>query len=121
MSRFPHAILWASLLMSIGHLAAEDRTGEVLFEKRCAGCHALDSDKVGPRLRGVFGRHAAAAPGFNYSPALKNSHVNWDEPALQKWLQDPETLVPDSDMAFRLENGEERSAIIAYLKHLAAK
>ncbi len=32
--------------------------GKELFEKRCGGCHALDLDKEGPRLRGVYGRKA---------------------------------------------------------------
>ena len=34
--------------------------GQELFEKRCGGCHALDTAKVGPPLRGVVGRRGAA-------------------------------------------------------------
>jgi len=30
--------------------------GKALFEKRCGGCHALDRDKEGPRLGGVYAR-----------------------------------------------------------------
>jgi cytochrome c len=45
----------------------------------------------------------------------------WDEATLDRWLIDPEALVSDNDMGFRLSRAEERSAIIAYLKQLPAK
>ncbi len=32
--------------------------GRDLFNERCAACHALDANKFGPRLGGVFGRRA---------------------------------------------------------------
>ena len=35
---------------------------------------------------------------------------------LDKWLTDPETVIPNTDMAFRLDNSVERAAIIAFLK-----
>jgi cytochrome c len=106
------ATLWA---------AAKDtsKAGRELYEKRCAGCHSLDTRKVGPPIRGVFGRAAAADPGFPYSEALKKARLVWDEPTLDRWLADPEALVPDNDMAFRLSDADERAAIIAYLKQLA--
>jgi cytochrome c len=34
-------------------LLAENNPGKQVFEKRCTGCHALDNEKAGPRLRGV--------------------------------------------------------------------
>jgi cytochrome c len=120
-SKLPHALLLTSLLLQIGQLDAEDRKGQELFQKRCSGCHSLDAAKVGPPLRGVLGRPAGKAPGFNYSDALKNSQFTWDESTLTKWLQEPDSVVPDNDMPFRLENSEERAAIVAYLKQLPAK
>jgi cytochrome c len=90
--------------------------GRAVFEKRCTGCHALDHEKVGPRLAGVVGRKAGAVSGFPYSDAVRNSGVVWDEAILDKWLTDPETAIPDNDMTFRLDNSSERSAIIAFLK-----
>jgi cytochrome c len=53
---------------------------------------------------------------FPYSEAVKKSPVVWTEAALDKWLTDPEAVIPDSDMAFRLDNAVERAAIIAFLK-----
>lgn len=92
--------------------------GKNLFVRRCSGCHALDTNKEGPKLRGVYGRKSAAVPGFGYSEALKKSSIRWDEPTLDRWLTDPEAMVPDTDMAFRLGDGSERKAIVEYLKTL---
>jgi cytochrome c len=92
--------------------------GQELFERRCTGCHALDRDKEGPRLSGVYGRMSGSVPSFNYSDALKNAHIGWNAESLDQWLTDPERLVPDNDMAFHVESAAERSEIIAYLKQM---
>jgi cytochrome c len=94
--------------------------GKSLFEKRCSGCHALDADHEGPRLRGVFGRPAATVKTFKYSEALQKAKVTWDEAELDKWLTDTESIVPDNDMGFRVPKQEERAAIISYLKSLSS-
>ncbi len=93
--------------------------GKALFEKRCSGCHALDADHEGPRLRGVFGRPAGKVKTFKYSDALQKAKVTWDETELDKWLTDTESIVPDNDMGFRVPKQEERAAIITYLKSLS--
>jgi cytochrome c len=93
--------------------------GKALFEKRCSGCHALDADHEGPRLRGVFGRPAAKVKTFKYSEALQKAKITWDEAELDKWLTDTESIAPDNDMGFRVPKQEERAAIIAYLKSLS--
>jgi cytochrome c len=81
----------------------------------------VDAPRVGPALRAVDGRRAASDPKFPYSDALKRAHLTWDEDTLNRWLADPDALVPDTDMAFRLTQAEERAAIIAYLQELAGK
>ena len=73
-----------------------------VFAKRCSGCHAPDSDKEGPHLRGVFGRKAGTVPGFQYSDALRNSGIVWDRSLLSKWLENPEALVKGADMEFQI-------------------
>jgi cytochrome c len=90
--------------------------GQSAFEKRCTGCHALDHEKTGPRLAGVVGRKAGTVPGFPYSDAVKKSGVVWNDAELDKWLTDPESVIPDNDMTFRLDDPVERAAIIAFLK-----
>jgi len=92
--------------------------GAQAFEKRCGGCHGADQAIEGPPLRGVFNRKAGESRGFPYSDALKSSGLRWTAPNLDKWLTDPSTLVPNTDMAFRLNDAAERERIIGYLKQL---
>jgi cytochrome c len=103
-------------LAPVGAAESDAAAGRTVFEKRCTGCHALDHEKEGPRLAGVVGRKAGAVSTFVYSDAVKKSSVVWTEAALDKWLTDPETVIPDNDMSFRLNNPVERAAIIAFLK-----
>jgi cytochrome c len=112
-----------AILLALGSPAetAEATHGKELFERRCSGCHAADIDKEGPRLRGVYGRKAAGIAGFSYSDSLKKLNVRWDDASLDKWLINPDALAPDTDMAFRLADGAERKAVIAYLRSLGGR
>ena len=93
--------------------------GDALFVKRCGGCHYLDDDKEGPRLRHIYGAKAGNVASFKYSSALKSSHVVWDEATLDKWLANTDSVVPDNDLDFRVSKPEERAAIIQYLKSVS--
>jgi cytochrome c len=119
-----YVALWVAFfsLVALPRLAKAQNSdhGKEFFEKRCSGCHALDKEKEGPRLRGVYGRTSGTVASFQYSNALKAAHITWDATSLDKWLADPEKLVPDSDMAFQLVRAEERTDIIAYLKQLSS-
>jgi len=97
------------------------QAGQALFEKRCAGCHGLDGAKEGPPLRTVYGRKAGTAAGFEYSEALKNSRIVWDDATLNQWLTSTESLVRDNDMDFAVPKPEERAEIIQYLKESSGK
>jgi cytochrome c len=90
--------------------------GKAVFEKRCTGCHAMDADREGPRLAGVFGRKAGSVPGFTYSAGLKNSGLTWDDATLERWLSDPDLVVKDNNMSFSVPKAEERQDLIAYFK-----
>ena len=90
--------------------------GKAVFEKRCIGCHALEADREGPRLAGVYGRKAGSVAGFTYSAGLKNLGVTWNDTTLEKWLSDPDLMVPDNNMSFGVPKAEERRDLIAYLK-----
>jgi cytochrome c len=109
-----------AMLSLTAHAAGQDAgAGKDVFAKRCSGCHAPDSEKEGPRLRGVVGRKAGTVPGFPYSDALRNSGIVWNESLLDKWLENPQAVVKDNDMEFHVANAAEREAVIAYLKSLA--
>jgi cytochrome c len=111
------ALLLAGLTLSDVSRAQSRTSEKELFEKRCGGCHALDRDKEGPQLHGVYGRKAGSVASFQYSDALKKSKIVWTEETLERWLTDTDKLVPDNDMTFHVEKPEERQAIISYLKH----
>ena len=115
------AIVSMGLTLAAGSQGQTSSDGKTLFEKRCGGCHALDRDKEGPRLGGIYGRAAAASNSFQYSDALKKSGIVWTQATLDRWLTDTEKLVPNNDMAFHVENASEREAIIGYLKASSGK
>ena len=90
--------------------------GKDIFERRCNGCHALNQNREGPRLKGVYGRNSAAIAGFPYSPSLKNAHIVWNETTLEQWLSDPDRLVPGNNMDFHVARAQERRDVISFLK-----
>jgi cytochrome c len=105
----------------LSHATSDADRGKELFEKRCTGCHSLDQDKEGPRLRGVYGRQAGKVPGFQYSAALQSSVVTWDDASLDKWLTNTDSLIADNDMTFRVVKPDERADIIRFLKAVSLK
>ena len=94
--------------------------GKFVFEKRCVGCHAIEQNREGPRLAGIYGRAAGSVPQFSYSEALKKAHITWNDDSLERWLSDPDTFVPGNDMEFAVRKPDERRNLIAYLKQLPA-
>jgi cytochrome c len=109
----------ASIVMAAS--VADPARGRVAFEKQCTGCHDLDKIKVGPPLRGIYGRPAGKYPHFPYSEALKRTSATWDESTLERWLTDTDSVIPDNDMAFRLNDSASRANIIAYLRQVSGK
>ena len=101
--------------------AGDPIRGKDLFEKRCGGCHSLDTDKEGPRLRNVYGRKAGSIASFKYSGGLKGAPVTWDQASLEKWLTNTESVVPDNDMDFHVPKTDERADIIEYLRVSSGK
>ena len=114
-------LLLTGLSIAAATKAQYKADGKALFERRCGGCHALDRDKEGPRLGEVYGRMSGSVDSFQYSDALKKANVRWGDETLDRWLTDPEKLVPNNDMTFHVESADERSAIIAFLKANSAK
>jgi cytochrome c len=96
--------------------AGDAARGRELFDKRCTGCHSLTQDGEGPRLGGVVGRTSGTVPTYQYSSALKKAHIVWDETTLDKWLSNPDQMVPGTEMDFYVPKAEERQEIIRYLK-----
>jgi cytochrome c len=87
---------------------------------RCAGCHSTQAgqNKIGPSLAGVFDHPSGSVQGYNYSAAMKNAHLTWDDQTLDKFLQNPGGLVHGTKMFATVPDPDARQRIIAYLKSL---
>ncbi|WP_349435477.1 cytochrome c family protein [Pararhizobium sp. A13] len=115
--------LSAAVLCPLGALAQEGdaEAGAAVF-KKCATCHIVDSDKnkVGPSLKGLFGRKAGTHPDFNYSSGMKaagEGGLVWDETTLRDYLHNPKAKVKGTKMAFiGVKKDDEITNLIAYLK-----
>ena len=112
-------VLGAVLAGSASAQAAGDAgRGAAVYEAQCGACHAVAADRVGPRHAGVVGRRAGSVPGFAYSAALKASGIVWNAGTLDRWLADPEALVPGQAMGYSLADPALRADVIAYLATL---
>jgi cytochrome c len=98
----------------------DPQKGQALFQRRCTGCHALDTDHEGPRLRGVYGSPSAAVAGYAYSQTLTTAHIVWNDDTLDRWLTDPDAMLPGNNMDLRVPRPDERRDLIRYLKQLSS-
>ena len=105
----------AIALSSAAYAAGDAARGEALYEG-CQDCHSLDRNDVGPRHRGVYGRKAGSLPDYNYSDALKNANLVWDEKTLDQWLADPQKFLPGAKMFYHLDKEQDRADVIEFLK-----
>lgn len=100
--------------------AAEDPVKTVLMQ--CVVCHKIgagEPSSLGPNLHGVVGRKAGSVAGFNYSPAMKDSGLTWDEATLDKYLEKPTAFIPGNRMAYAGQpDAAKRKAMIDALKTL---
>jgi cytochrome c len=98
-----------------GSPPGDARAGEAAYARLCSACHSLDANQVGPRHRGVVGRRAGSVAGYAYSPALAASQAIWTAEQLDRWLANPEALIPGQVMGFRVGSPKTRADLIAYL------
>jgi cytochrome c len=106
----------ALLNASLAYAAGDAKNGQLIYSSRCIACHSIDANRTGPAHRGVYGRKAGSVAGFDYSPALKKSKIVWNEKTLNKWLANPEKLIPGQKMGYSVPDAKDRMDLIAYLK-----
>jgi cytochrome c len=115
------ALLFASALVGAARADGNAARGEGLF-KECAACHKLEAgaSDVGPILHGVFSRKAGELADFRFSPAMKRSGVVWTAETLDKYIADPQALIPANRMPYSgMSNATDRADLIAYLQKAA--
>jgi cytochrome c len=90
--------------------------GEAIYA-RCAACHALAQNRVGPKHCGLFGRTSGSVPNFGYSAAMKDAHIVWNAQSLDRFLASPLKMVPGTAMTYDgVPDAAERADLIAYLR-----
>lgn len=86
---------------------------------QCAACHTVKpgQNRLGPTLHRIVGAKKAAAPGFNYSPALKAQKGAWTEAELDAYIANPRAKVPGTRMVYAgMPDPAKRARLIAWLK-----
>ena len=108
-------------IVAAAHADGDATRGEAHFQD-CAACHKLDAgaNGVGPSLHGLFGRKAGDVADFRYSPAMKRSGISWTPETLDKFVADPQGLVPGNRMPYAgMAKAADRADLIAYLQKMA--
>lgn len=116
------ALLFSSSASLAGTTSEADiRAGERSYVQ-CTGCHAPAYHRTGPRHCGLLGRKAGSTAGFEFTAAMKNSDIVWNEVTLDAFLQSPLTFVPGTSMAFAgVASDAERRQLIAFLATLTSE
>ena len=118
-SRVTAALLITLLLASVARADGDAARGEAKFGD-CAACHKLEAgaNNVGPSLHGIFARKAGEIADFRYSPAMKRSGISWTPETLDKFISDPQSLVPANRMPYAgMASAADRADLIAYLEN----
>ncbi|HEY6455098.1 MAG TPA: PQQ-dependent sugar dehydrogenase, partial [Steroidobacteraceae bacterium] len=115
-------ILWTEDAAIVSIKPATGTSRELRFATTCGGCHKVDggTNLIGPDLLHVYGRKVASAEGYQeYSPAMKRVGGRWDREKLDRFLTNPQAMVPGTAMTFTgISDPAERAAIIDYLKSI---
>ena len=123
----PRYVAVAVLLILLAPAAAhaDAARGQQVFQ-RCAACHSVAAAATampGPNLKGVIGRKAGTLPGFAYSSAMvdagKSDNIVWARDVLDKYLTDPDDVVPGTAMRLNFQlTADDRRDVIDYLEQV---
>ena len=84
---------------SLPSLAAE--SPPAAFNNHCRTCHSVKEgdNRLGPSLHNIHGAKAGSSTGYaGYSQGLKSSGVVWDDATLDKFIENPDQVVPNNNM-----------------------
>ena len=116
-------VLIAAMLAVLTPLGASAEDLEISFNDHCRECHSFlkGDNRLGPSLYGVVGRKAGSEAGYGYTQSMKDSGVTWDEATLDKWIANPQAVIPGNQMSPPFPGVADpkiRARIIAFLKTL---
>jgi cytochrome c len=98
---------------------AEDASGQQAFNNACRTCHMVKEgdNRLGPNLHKVVGRKAGSLPDYGFSSAMKEAGFVWDEEKLDRFIANPDEVVPGNNMKpyGGLSSSDDRKKIITFL------
>ena len=95
----PGVALLLAAWVAMPTLAAE--SAPAVFNNHCRTCHSVKEGdtRLGPSLHNIYGAKAGSSPAYaSYSQGLKSSGVTWDEATLDKFIENPDQVVPNNNM-----------------------
>src|SRR5262245_10258405 len=99
--------------------ATEPASEQQAFNNACRTCHRTreGDHTLGPSLQKGVGRKAGSLPNYNYSSAMKEADLVWDEAKLDRFIASPDEVVPGNNMKpyGGLTSKDDRAKIIAFL------
>ncbi|WP_371260534.1 cytochrome c family protein [Bradyrhizobium sp. Ec3.3] len=127
---------WVSALVALGGVACmlyspshgqqpgqqslDAASGQRAFNNACRTCHTIkDGDnRLGPHLYRIVGRKAGSLPDYNYSSAMKGADLVWDEDKLERFIANPDELIPGNSMKpySGLASADDRARIVSFLR-----
>jgi cytochrome c len=97
-------------------------SGKQVFNNACRTCHTTKEgdNRLGPHLHNIIGRKAGSLLNYGYSSAMKSADFVWDEQKLEKFITNPDEIVPGNSMKpyGGLASPESRAQVIAFLRWL---
>lgn len=95
------------------------------FNNHCRTCHSVKEgdNRLGPSLHNIYGAKAGASSAYaNYSQGMKSSGVTWDEATLDKFIENPDQVIPNNNMKPYKGIGDQavRKQIVDFLKSQSA-
>jgi cytochrome c len=99
-------------------------SGQQVFNNACRTCHTTreEDNRLGPHLYNITGREAGSVPGYDYSSAMKGAGFLWDKAKLERFIADPDELVPGNRMKpySGLASAADRARIVTFLQSVTA-
>jgi cytochrome c len=116
------------MLLSISSASQTARSeavpaGQLLFNNACRTCHTTNKgdNRLGPNLYKIVGRKAGSLPNYRYSSAMKDADFVWDEAKLDRFIENPDAVVPGNNMKpyGGLASAGDRAKVTAFLRSLS--
>src|SRR5262249_13902795 len=113
---------YSSVSENVSGPDADVAKGQLVFNNACRTYHTTKEgdNRLGPHLYKIVGRKAGSLPNYGYSNAMKSADFVWDEEKLNRFIANPDEIVPGNNMKPHggLPSADDRAKILAFLRSL---